>query len=130
MKQLLYLLLITIFFVSCEKSENDSALSGNYTGTFQRSSPGGNSPKNQVSLNLNAGSFSGTSSDARFPAICHGSWEIRSNKIQFNNACVWTADFDWTLILDGEFQYQLNGNHLKLWKVMGEITDTYELYRN
>jgi hypothetical protein len=40
---------------------------------------------------------------------------------------VWTADFDWTLILEGKFNYQLNGNHLKIWKTVGEVTDAYEL---
>ena len=119
---------LTLGLLSCEK-EGAASISGNYTGVFFRSSPTGRWAQSQVSLNLNANSFSGQSSDARYPAICHGSWTAGDETIEFSNACMWTADFDWTLILDGEYSYELNGDHLKIWKIAGDKTDTYDLHR-
>ena len=38
----------------------------------------------------------------------------------FENACVWTADFDWTLILWGDWTYTFNGNLLIMTKSNGD----------
>jgi hypothetical protein len=127
MRKWLAILVLLTGLLACNKEKFEKQIEGNYTGTFQRTSPTGFYPQQQVSLNLNNNSFSGQSTNARQPAICHGSWEAGSGTIEFVNGCVWTADFDWTLILEGKFNYQLNGNHLKIWKTVGEVTDAYEL---
>ena len=124
---LIYVLLTGL--LGCSKEKFEKEIEGNYTGTFQRTSPAGLYPQQQVSLSLKDNSYSGQSSNARQPAICHGGWDAGYRTINFDNACIWTADFDWTLILDGEFKYELNGTHLKMWKTVGQVTDTYELYK-
>ena len=113
--------------LACNKEKFEEQIKGSYKGTFQRVSPTGFYPPQQITLHLNDNSFSGESTNARQPAICHGSWEAGGSNINFKNGCVWTADFDWTLILEGDFEYELNGTHLKMWKAIGEIIDTYEL---
>ena len=124
-----YLIVFLCFgLISCEKEEATS-ISGIYKGVFFRSSPNSTWQQSQVSLNLNANSFTGQSSDARYPVICHGAWITEEETMNFENSCIWTADFDWTLILSGEFQYEINGDHLKLWKTNGDVTDTYDLHR-
>jgi hypothetical protein len=128
MKALFLLAFLSLGFFGCEKEE-DPSVSGNFTGVFYRTSPNSTWTQSQVSLNLNANSFSGQSADARYPAICHGSWTAGEETIEFSNSCIWTADFDWTLILDGEYNYELNGDHLKIWKITGDKTDTYDLHR-
>jgi hypothetical protein len=128
MKAFFLVAFLTLWLFSCEK-EDAASVSGNYSGVFFRSSPTGTWTESQVSLHLNANSFSGQSSDARYPAICHGSWTSGDETIEFSNACIWTADFDWTLILDGEYKFELKGDHLKIWKTTGDKTDTYDLHR-
>ena len=127
MRNLFLALILVTGLLSCNKEKFEEEIEGNYTGTFQRVSPTGFYGPQQVSLHLKDNSFSGESANARNPAICHGSWEPGSSTINFKNACMWTADFDWTLILDGEFKYELNGMHLSMWKTTGEVIDRYEL---
>ena len=127
MRKWLLAFLLLAALSACDKERFEKQIEGNYTGSFQRTAPTGPYPVQQVSLHLNDNSFSGQSSNARQPALCHGRWEAGSSVIDFHNSCVWTADFDWTLILTGTFRYELNGTRLKMWKKTGDITDTYEL---
>ncbi len=64
--------------------------------------------------------FSGESETVKFPEICNGNYTVSDDSIQFQNECVWTADFDWTIILKEEWNYNLNGNTLILTKSNGD----------
>lgn len=127
MRIFIFFLICSLFFLACSKESTSTDISGNYAGTFVRTSPLIFPTPTDVTLNLDNGSFSGTSSNARFPAICHGSFTNDNKEMNFTNACVWTADFDWTLILDGVYEYELKGDRLRIWKKTGEITDMYDL---
>jgi hypothetical protein len=82
-----------------------------------------------VELNLDNGSFGGTSTIPRYPAICAGNYTIGNGEITFVNQCFFTADFDWTLILSGTFKVEKTATSLRLEKIMGEgesrIRDIY-----
>jgi len=127
MRKWLFIAVVLTGIGGCSKEKFEKEIEGNYSGTFQRVAPTGLYPQQQVSLNLKDNSYSGQSGNARQPAICHGNWKAGYRTITFDNGCAWTADFDWTLILDGEFKYELKGTHLKMWKTIGDVTDTYEL---
>ena len=90
-------------FVSTFK--RSETLNGSFQGSFKRDDKTAN-----VTLNLNNNVFSGTSDVDKFPAICNGIYTISENNIFFMNECIWTADFDWTLILSGNWSYDLNPN--------------------
>jgi hypothetical protein len=120
---------LLLFCLSCNKEAREQQLAGNYTGVFQRLSSAGTYPEAAVTLNLQSNSFTGSSSNARYPALCHGKWEAGSNTLVFTNSCVWTADFDWTLILDKTFQYERKGDSLLLTRQHAHFTDTYRLVR-
>ena len=128
MRNLLIVAIVCLVFISCEKEKN-LGISGSFSGKFFRTTPAGHMPESQVTVHLNNGAFSGQSSDARYPAICHGAVSKSSGKLVFASACMWTADFDWTLILDGEYQYEYNGERLKFWKQTGDNIDTYDLVK-
>jgi hypothetical protein len=109
---------LLIIIVSCNKSEEviySPNTNGNYTGIFER-----NGISSNVQLNLVNGSFNGQSVIQKFPALCNGTYLISCNTIAFDNNCAWTADFDWTLILNGEWNYNMNGNILLLTKSNGD----------
>ncbi len=127
MRNFIFLVICCLSFFACSKESASADISGKYSGTFIRTSPLIFPTPTDVTLNLNNGSFSGTSSNARYPAICHGSYTNDDEEINFTNACVWTADFDWTLTLDGIYEYEIKGDRLKIWKESGEITDVYDL---
>ena len=99
--------------------------SGTYTGTFQRE-PGGQIA--QVSLAFSGGEWSGTSQIRRYPGLCSGTYSVSgNNKITFTNACVWTADFDWTLILAGDYDLNTTDNVLEISKQASNARDVYRL---
>ena len=118
--------LLMISVVSCKK-ESEQNLQGEYKGIFFRTSPAIDYIPSNVTLTLDNKSFSGSSDVPKYPAICSGSWNANNKSIWFTNKCAWTADFDHTLILDGQFQYEWKGETLYIRKTRGQSTDVYQL---
>lgn len=106
-----FLVILVAVVLGCNKDENniETNINGNFIGTFERSGNISN-----VEISFNNGAYSGQSDLDRFPALCNGSYLISGSIITFENACVWTADFDWTLILKGNWTYSMNNNELIL----------------
>lgn len=115
--RLFFVVIIALSIISCnKKNENiETNIQGNYTGIFER-----NGHKAHVELTFDNGTWSGKSEIEKFPALCHGTYSISGNEIIFENACVWTAEFDWTLILSGAWNYRLHRNSLILTKANGD----------
>ncbi|EKT4520703.1 hypothetical protein JE945_002472 [Flavobacterium psychrophilum] len=115
------LIIVTFLFILISCSKNDAEveipqnINGNYVGFFER-----NGVSSNVQLNLTNGTFNGQSTTLKFPALCNGTYIITSNTITFEDKCMWTAEFDWTLILNGEWNYIMNGNNLTLTKANGD----------
>ncbi len=117
------LLAICISLMSCDNDTNtvENNVNGNYIGVFER-----NGRTSNVTLTLNNGSWVGESAIDKFPALCNGIYTTSSGAILFENVCPWTAQFDWTLILDDNWNYTLNNNTLILTK---SNEDKYTLAR-
>ncbi|WP_144266300.1 hypothetical protein [Pontibacter ummariensis] len=128
---LLFVILFLFMSVSCDKEEIDpETLNGTYTGYFVRaSSPSADYARANVTLTLDNGKFSGSSNMPYYPAICRGTYSLSGHEIQFQNECFWTANFDWTYILDGSFRLSLDGDKLTITKQLegSSIIDTYAL---
>ena len=125
------LLLLMSVLVSCEddgfiisEDYNDTVV---FEGVFFRSSPTAKYMTSDVSISFKQNTFIGTSSEDKYPAICEGTFTINNGIIDFENSCVWTADFDWTLILSGKWFIDGDQEGLTLVKRQGDITDTYIL---
>ncbi|MGB3584932.1 MAG: hypothetical protein WBA23_00260 [Tunicatimonas sp.] len=117
---------------SCEDDESGEPFlleEGTYTGSFSRSSPNTRWLGANVTLTFENGRFSGSSDQEKYPAICEGTYQVvGSNEITFENSCVWTAEFDWTFILGGEFRISEQDQKLVITREYeGEVIDTYEL---
>jgi len=122
------LLFVIIFTLGCKRdqSPNDKISTGIYIGTFQRQLAFGGGDVVQVSINFDSDTWTGSSSNNKYPALCNGTYVINGQKIIFSNKCVWTADFDWTLILTGEYNFTVNGNQLTISRdYSGPTTDAY-----
>ncbi|WP_241077729.1 hypothetical protein [Flavimarina sp. Hel_I_48] len=117
MKKVLFLLLCMATLVGCD-SDDDSVnynLEGNYTGVFER-----NDSVSNVQLSLKNATFSGESEVQKFPAICRGAFIVSGSSVTFENVCPWTAEFDWTLILNGSWNIDFEDNNLILTNKFGD----------
>ena len=115
-----------VTLTACDKSDDPSLmLNGRYMGTFSRTGMDTAS----VSLLFNDNNFSGQSDRINYPAICRGSFDLNDNLIRFNDSCAWTANFDWSLILSGQYNISSNNGTVRIWKTNGTVTDEYLLNR-
>lgn len=128
------LIALVIGISSCEKSKSTSAgiPDGTYFGTFQRNSANGIGQTANISITLHSGIWFGESDLANYPALCRGTYQIDGNKIKLKNECVWTAQFDWTLILVGEYDFVFKEDSLTFSKssanaTTGSFIDTYKM---
>ena len=129
-KILVLLLLLTSIIFSCENEtiEQRILLVGAYKGTFSRTSRIADWMSANVTLEFEGNSFSGESDKEKYPAICKGKYKVNGNEINFENQCPWTAEFDWTFILNGKFEIEQTGKELVITRKYDEHTfDQYIL---
>jgi hypothetical protein len=120
---------LTLFSVSCKKTNSDFIIhEGTYVGTFQRLTAGGGQISN-VTITFSANNWTGQSQLAKYPALCHGTYKTSgADYVVFENACPWTAEFDWTLILSGEYKLNANGDTIEISRnYNGAFKDIYKL---
>ncbi len=128
MKKLAVLFFFVSGIASCKKSEPVSpTLSGSYLGIFTRA-VGGSDSSSKVSIHFSGNTFTGTSDHDKFPAICQGTYRLTEDSISFQNMCFFTADFDWTLILSGSYQYRRQGDSLWFVRSWGDFIYEADFY--
>jgi len=115
MKKLLPFLLIFFSLFGCDDKEQVAGKieGGYYTGTFQRESDELDTGTANVSFRFSSNEWDGTGDLPRYPALSNGTYSIVGDSITFNNDGVWTADFDWTLILSGKYAISRNGDQIE-----------------
>jgi hypothetical protein len=124
-------LIILLSLFGCSKNDDvqlQVILKGDYSGTFKRTnSATGWTNTSPVTLSFTDTTFTGTSDQPYFPAICSGKIEESGMELNFINECAWPTHFDWSLILSDLWQFKFTNNRLKIWKESGNITDEYIL---
>jgi hypothetical protein len=105
-----------ICILSCGNSDDNflTTLEGEYEGTFTVEYQNDQTFSNPVEVSFGGGEFSSSTGPNRFPAGGSGAYEVENNTIQFTDKNIWTADFDWNLILNGTYNYTINENTLTL----------------
>lgn len=122
MKRILLFVVLTIGIISCDPKDDLPDLNGSYAGSYSR----GDSVTS-ITLSIDDYRFEGGSEAARFPAICRGAVGWDEYTIQFDDECVWTADFDWTLILSGTYTYAYSKDKLTFWRGTGDFYERYTI---
>ncbi|MDP4263904.1 MAG: hypothetical protein Q8941_15360 [Bacteroidota bacterium] len=131
MRQVLCILSILLTLSACKKNNNNSSpvankLPGHYSGTFNRT---GMDTAN-VSFIFSDSTFSGTGGPLNYPAICSGHYHQNGESLVVTDTCSWTANFDWTLIFNGNYSIHfINENKVRIWRTTGLTTDEYLLNR-
>ncbi|MBZ5856619.1 hypothetical protein [Flavihumibacter profundi] len=127
---LLFTVILAISFFSCKKYNTSPVQleDGIYSGTFQRL-VNGYGQVSKVTLTFSRGIWTGESEFAKYPALCHGTYSLDQNGvISFVNDCVFTAEFDWSLILSHQFSLNREGDSISFSRSpMVNYTDIYRL---
>lgn len=121
-------LFISLLQMSCNGDDQlIGELEGTYIGTFQRAGTFSYDQISDVTLVFKDGRYEGKSSISKYPAVCRGSFSIINENIEFVNECPWTADFDWSFILEGKFNLYPDGNKVVIQRSYKE--GGYDLYQ-
>lgn len=105
MNKITYWIMIIFVMVGCSKEDHLTVKinDGTYIGTFQREPIWSSSKTANIILTFSSNHWSGSSDVVKYPALCNGTYSIVGDTIVFENACNWTAEFDWSLILSGKY---------------------------
>lgn len=119
MKKLVILLVVAVFGAAssaCTETEKQSNLltDGIYSGTFTVEYDSGQSYSNPVSITISGGNYSCSNGENHIPAGGQGTFSISGSKITFQDTLLWTADFDWNLILNGEYTIAFDGDEIEI----------------
>ncbi|RDC56478.1 hypothetical protein DU508_12875 [Pedobacter chinensis] len=115
---LLILIMLFTFTAGCKKPSKDAIISnGNYSGIFKVNVPDVSTPKTYlIFISFENGKFNIVPDLTRKPIGGSGTYSINGNIASFVDKNFWTADFDWNLILSGEYTIEINGDNLTLTK--------------
>lgn len=135
--QIAVLALTIILIAGCRRNSpqeliKSDTLSGHYIGVFNRLNADSDTTA-KVELDFTANKWTGVSNIPKFPALSEGSYNFVFDAmlINFDNEMPWTADFDWSLILDGVYQYRLTPDSLIIAKTYSTgVVDLYRLQKN
>jgi len=105
-----------------------------FVGTFQREVAWAICDTAKISITFSSGIWSGESNKVNYPALCKGTYSIKGDTIIFKNECMWTADFDWSLILSGKYVLKTMGDSIEFYRdyhsaTYGIRVDRYKLKR-
>jgi hypothetical protein len=125
MKILCSILCIFMLNSGCDKrTDSNNSIAGSYIGIFKRS--GMNTSK--IYIRFTETGFEGGSDRSKYPAICRGSFRQEESTLTFIDSCQWSADFDRTFILKGEYKYTIhNDGTIRIWRQNGILKDEYLL---
>lgn len=124
MKNLQYglIALLLLLAVSCDdKPEATVELDGEYSGYFYHIPPGQTKvvkAPTELNVKLDGTQFSVNKTQTRYPAGGSGTFNVLNRKeVEFKDENFWTADFDWNLILDGGYSYEIKNDSLILTRI-------------
>ena len=97
---------IITLLIGCKK-KNLNIEEGTYSGTLTVTYDSGFQKEFSTFVELGNSIYTCTSRGS-------GTYSIEKDKIVFNDEKFWTADFDWNLILDGQYDYTFTGEKLNI----------------
>ena len=125
-KTTLKLILIIISLSGClEKGQSLKNFKGTFSGTFTYYSPEAGLPLTpkpivaKASVTFSDSTYVATSNPNHVPAGGGGKFKIiDKNKVHFEDDHFYTANFDWGLVLSGDYNYKIKGDSLFLNKIV------------
>lgn len=130
MARVILLIVFSCLLYSCENNDvirNTDLTPGVYKGHFIRSNPYAKFAPSKVTLIFTPNAYTGESDVTNYPAICNGTYKITGQEIEFFNSCIWTGEFDQSLILKGKFELRVDGSQLEMTRRSNGQTYYYKL---
>ena len=90
---------------------------GEYTAIFHYGTSEAFSNSGQTELTLSDDGYCITETTYVTPPASCCTYELNETTITFQDTIIHTAEFDWTLIIDGEYNYEFDGNHLVMFQI-------------
>ena len=112
----IFFILITIACDDQIKEDPNKISDGVYVGAFKRTPAWQLSQTANVSITFSNNSWSGQSDKTDFPVLGDGTYKIENKLIIFTNHSEVTPEFDTTLILFGEFQFNINNSSIEFYR--------------
>lgn len=108
LNQILGIVVLTIILVGCGKSKakiNKGTYHGTFTATYFADTIPYPRVQGSASVIFEKKTYNSLGTTAYNPAGGSGSYSIADDIISFEDENIWTANFDWGLILNGEYNY-------------------------
>ncbi|QXU40033.1 hypothetical protein [Pedobacter sp. D749] len=123
--QICIFLFALILSLGCKKPTTvDVLLDGNYTGVLVITNSVKSVPVTRpISVSLKDGKFNIVPSADLKPSGGKGTYTFKNGIGYFTDEDIWTADFDWNMILNGEYNIRSSGVDLTLRKRFNAKTD-------
>tara|TARA_R110002020_G_scaffold174704_2_gene366204 strand:- start:2918 stop:3322 length:405 start_codon:yes stop_codon:yes gene_type:complete len=115
MGKLAFILSVVFLLSACSGDDGvDPIPNGSYSGIFTVEYLDGTSYSNPVTVHFsNKKDYScSRNTDDFYPSGGSGTYKTDGSKIVFWDINLWTADFDWNLFLNGEYNFLKNGSEL------------------
>jgi hypothetical protein len=107
--------LLSFLLISCEVNETEVQFEeGDYSGTFTLVESNGQVLTGKVDFSLNNNKYSVIPEQRYLPPAGAGTYSINGNTINLIDTAGHRADFDFTLILNGDFEFLYNERVLTL----------------
>ncbi len=111
---LLFFVIFELSLVGCKKYKSqlrEGVYSGNFTVEYSSETY-----TSSTTLIINDNNFSSISTEPNFSSRGSGTYAIHDDVVTFNDENLWLANFDWGLILSGDYDYTYQGGLLTLSK--------------
>jgi hypothetical protein len=111
----LLILALCLGFLSCsDLSTEPTSIDGTYRGTFTLTHGSGLVESGVVTISFLRGQYTCSPEQKYLPPSGSGLYVIVDDTIRLTDTALHTAEFDWTLILNGSFSFRLDGSHVVL----------------
>lgn len=117
MRKIITMLIISLSFSACtDKVSPVAKLSGTFDGTFfYRPASDLQVQSGSAKISFSENRYVSARNATYIPAGGSGTLEIlMDDLISFKDENIWTANFDWGLVLNGNFKYRFKGDSLIL----------------
>jgi len=109
------MIVLPLVFLACsDMALNPPEMEGSFEGTFTISHSTGLVETGSVTFTFIDNRYTCTPNTAFLPPSGSGTFVVEGNIICLADTVLHTAEFDWTLILTGEFSMLFDGTHMVL----------------
>jgi len=127
--KLITLIVLVAVIGSCHKDKDTNVLSdGTYSGQFKAyTALTGNTTTDTFVIKLAYPSYSSYTSLQSNTVTAEGSYKVSGSQITFTNTVLFNVNVDTRAVVNGTYNFKVNGNTLTLVQVIYDYSASYDL---